>query len=148
MTTFSTQTIGRTEKALGAILLRELDGTGISEPQWVTLSLTAITAGAPQVEQLARVAGVFKIDPSAAEARFAELIDQGLIDDDSGSLTLTDAGRALYERTRANIEEITSRLWGDLPADDLDTAGRVLSTVLARADAQLQTGQCGGADAV
>ena len=137
MTTFSTQTIGRTEKALGAILVRELDGTGISEPQWVTLSLTAITAGAPRGEQLARLAGVFKIESGAAEARLAELVGVGLIDDRPGSLALTDAGRELYERIRESIDQITTRLWGDLPPEDLETAGRVLSTVLARADAEM-----------
>jgi hypothetical protein len=37
--TFSTQILGQTEKALGAILDRQLAGTGLTEPQWVTLSL-------------------------------------------------------------------------------------------------------------
>ena len=33
--------------------------------------------------------------------------------------------------------QITQRLWGDLPVEDLATTGRVLSTVLARANAEL-----------
>lgn len=36
--TFGTRLIGQTEKALNAILNRELEGTGVTEPQWVTLS--------------------------------------------------------------------------------------------------------------
>jgi Mn-dependent DtxR family transcriptional regulator len=136
MSTFSTQTIGRTEKALGAILLRELEGTGLSEPQWVTLSLTAITAGAPRDEQIARLAGVFKISPGAAARRLADLAARGLVSDRGDSIELTDAGGVLYGRIRSRIDEITTGLWGDLPTEDLETAGRVLGTVLARADAE------------
>jgi hypothetical protein len=35
------------------------------------------------------------------------------------------------------VGEITGRLWGDLPAEELDVAARVLSTVLKRATAEL-----------
>jgi hypothetical protein len=35
------------------------------------------------------------------------------------------------------VTEITQRLWGDLPAEDLAIAGRVLGTVLVRANAEL-----------
>jgi len=35
------------------------------------------------------------------------------------------------------VTKITERMWGDLPAADLVTAGRVLSVVLARANAEL-----------
>jgi hypothetical protein len=38
---------------------------------------------------------------------------------------------------RTAVTQITERLWGDVPAEDLATAGRVLSTVLARANAEL-----------
>jgi hypothetical protein len=34
---FGSQLIGQTEKALVALLRRSLEGTGLSEPQWVTL---------------------------------------------------------------------------------------------------------------
>jgi hypothetical protein len=50
---------------------------------------------------------------------------------------LTDRGQRVHGRVRAATTEITERLWGDLPADDLATAGRVLDTVLARANAEL-----------
>jgi len=38
-TPFGPQLIGETEKTLGALLRRFLEGTGLSEPQWVTLRL-------------------------------------------------------------------------------------------------------------
>jgi hypothetical protein len=43
----------------------------------------------------------------------------------------------LHAQIRGAATEITARLWGDLPADDLDAAGRVLATVLDRANAEL-----------
>ncbi|MCY1143299.1 hypothetical protein OWR29_35335 [Actinoplanes sp. Pm04-4] len=38
---FGAQLIGRTEKALNALLDQALQGTGLTEPQWVALTLTA-----------------------------------------------------------------------------------------------------------
>jgi hypothetical protein len=42
--TLSTRVIGQAEKTLGAILGRQLAGTGLTEPQWVILTL-AVTSG-------------------------------------------------------------------------------------------------------
>jgi hypothetical protein len=39
--------------------------------------------------------------------------------------------------SRPAVAGITRRLWGDLAAQDLATAARVLSTVLARANQEL-----------
>ncbi|HEX3831588.1 MAG TPA: hypothetical protein VHW04_06425 [Solirubrobacteraceae bacterium] len=55
---FSPQVIGQTEKALNAILKKLLAGTGLSEPQWVTLTLTVMSGGAVDRDELiGRVAG-------------------------------------------------------------------------------------------
>jgi hypothetical protein len=43
--TFGTPVIGQTEKALNAILHRQLAGTSLTEPQWVTLTLTVVSGG-------------------------------------------------------------------------------------------------------
>ncbi len=139
--TFGTQVIGQTEKALGAILDRQLTGTGLTEPQWVTLSVALAGNDALDRDQLSgRIAGVLKVSEPEARARIAELADARLLDapDGTGSPTrLTDAGRQLHARIRAAVTEITQRLWGDLPTDDLATAGRVLSIVLERANTEL-----------
>ncbi len=52
-------------------------------------------------------------------------------------MTVTDAGRELQGRIRSTVAEITERMWGDLPAEDLEAAGRVLTTVLKRANDEL-----------
>jgi hypothetical protein len=50
---------------------------------------------------------------------------------------VTGAAQQLHSRIRAAITEITQQLWGDLPAEDLATAGRVLAIITERADAEL-----------
>jgi DNA-binding MarR family transcriptional regulator len=139
---FGTQAIGQTEKALGAILDRQLAGTGLTERQWVTLSVTATFGAAlPRDQLLGRVAGVFKIDPAGAQELLGQLEDAGLVretsEDDKPRTEASEQGSQLFAGVRGSITEITERLWGDLPAADLQTAGRVLATVLERANAEL-----------
>jgi DNA-binding MarR family transcriptional regulator len=139
--TFSTPVIGQTEKALNAILARELAGTGVTEPQWVTLTLTLMSGGTvDQNELVGRVAGALKVSDADAQAQIAELAAAKLLrvpEGERSTVSVTDAGRDLHGQIRTTVTEITQRLWGDLPAEDLATAGRVLSTVLARANAEL-----------
>jgi hypothetical protein len=139
--TFGTPVIGQTEKALNAILDRQLAGTGVTEPQWVTLSLTIASGGTVDRGQLVgRVAGVLKVSEAEAQAHITELAAGQWLqapDDEVSPVKLTDAGQQLHCRIHTAVTQITQRLWGNLPAEDLATAGRVLSTVLARANAEL-----------
>lgn len=137
---FGAQILGQTEKALNAILDRQLAGTGLTEPDWITLTLTAASGGTLGRDQLAsQVAGALKVSPATAQARIAGLAAAQLLQagGDQPQVTLTGAGQQLQARIRAAVTEITERMWGDLPAGDLLTAGRVLSLVLARANAEL-----------
>ncbi len=139
--TFSAQLIGQTEKTLNAILDRLLAGTGLTEPQWVTLTLAVRTGGTADLTSfVSHVADVLKINDADARARIDELTAAQLlvVPDVAGSpVHVTDAGRQLQGRIRSAVVEITDRMWGDLPADDLAAAGRVLTTVLERANAEL-----------
>lgn len=141
--TFGTPVIGQTEKALNAILDRQLAGTGLTEPQWVTLTLTltGVSGGTVDRDQLVgRVAGVLKVSEAEAQAHITDLAAAQLLqapDGERSPVKLTVAGQQLQGRIRTAVTQITQRLWGDLPADDLATAGRVLSIVLARANAEL-----------
>ena len=74
-TPFGPQLIGETEKTLNAILRRVLQGTGLSEPQWVTLRL------AGQLDEFDRQAFVITLTDRAHFTDSAQLVDQ-----------LTDAG--------------------------------------------------------
>jgi DNA-binding MarR family transcriptional regulator len=138
---FDARLLGQTEKAANAILDRLLSGTGVTEPQWVALSLLA-TSGEPLDRRglVARVAGALKRAEADAGAHVSELAEARLIDtagEPDSPVALTDEGLELYARVRGEVVEITRRLWGDLPSEDLATAGRVLSTVLERAESEL-----------
>jgi hypothetical protein len=134
--TFGTPVLGKAEKALNAILARELAGTGLTERGWVTLTLALAEDGPVDRDALARrVAGALKAPEAEAHAHLDALEAAGLL---AGSpAAVTDAGRELHGRIRVVVTGITGRLWGDLPAGDLEAAGRVLATVLERANAEL-----------
>jgi hypothetical protein len=138
---FSTQLLGQTEKAANAILGRLLAEPGLTEPQWVALVITATSSSALDHGQLAdQVGNALKVSRPEAEARIAELASARLLsmpDGDHATVRLTGSGEQLYNRTSTATMQVTQRLWGDLPAQDLATAGRVLSTVLARANTEL-----------
>jgi DNA-binding MarR family transcriptional regulator len=134
---FSPQILGQTEKALNAILDRQLADSGVTEPQWVTLVLSVTGGGSIDHEQLVtRVSDALKVDEDTAEVQISGLAAAHLLDA-SDVVQVTDAGHRLYAQVRAATAEITERMWGDLPEEDLATTGRVLSTILERANAEL-----------
>jgi hypothetical protein len=140
-TPFGPQLLGQTEKTLNAILDRELAGTGLTEPEWVTLVLTVAIGEAIEREQpIGRVAGAVTVSEEETQTRVDKLTSAGLLqvgDGENSLVQVTDAGHQLHGRIRGEITPITERLWGDLPPEELAAAGRVLSTILARANAEL-----------
>jgi DNA-binding MarR family transcriptional regulator len=135
-----TQLIGQTEKTMNAILDRLLAGA-VSEPQWVALVLITGSGGtADRDEFTSRVAHALKADRQTAARHVGELASKGLVltaPEAGSTVTLTEAGQHLVSRIRKQTGDVTGRLWGDLPQPDLDVAGRVLNTVLERAEAEL-----------
>jgi DNA-binding MarR family transcriptional regulator len=78
--------------------------------------------------------------PGEARERIRELVARRLLHDPGdhrAPITLTEHGQRLHGQIRAAATQVTDRLWGGLPVEDLATAGRVLDTVLARANAEL-----------
>jgi DNA-binding MarR family transcriptional regulator len=135
---FTARLIGETEKALNGFLTRALAGTGLTERDWVVLRGSALPDLAGDRAQLAgRLAGVFKVPVHEADAMIGRLVELGMIEPGAGAVTLTPAGRDLYDRVYAATVEVTASLWGDLPAADLETAARMLATLLERANARL-----------
>ena len=137
-TTFTPQVLGETEKALER---HPLPGTRppwrLTEHQWIALRLT-VTAGGeiPRDQLVGRLGGALKVGGDDAEARVDELVAAGVLDSSGdGRVAVTEAGAQLHTNIRAAVSEITERLWGDLPASDLETTGRTLTTILARANA-------------
>jgi hypothetical protein len=138
--TFSPRVIGQAEKTLNAILGRQLAGTGLTEPQWVILTLAVTSGGTAGREAFTRmVADALKISETEARALIGDMVtaQQLQITGEPPAVTVTGAARQLHSRIRVAIADITQRLWGDLPAEDLATAGRVLAIITDRANAQL-----------
>jgi hypothetical protein len=135
---FGSHVVGRTEKALGALLDRQLAGTGLTEPQWVALTL-AVLGGRQASETLVeRVSGALRVDLWTARDRVTELAAAGLVrTTPDGAVEPTECGETRWRGVRVAIADVTERLWGDLPPADLATAGRVLTTILTRANALL-----------
>jgi DNA-binding MarR family transcriptional regulator len=141
------QVIGQTERALGAVMTPLLARSGTSFEQWLVLTITMSGGGALGRDQLtARIAGARKIDKSTVLTAIDELADAGLLAargpaepsaEDRSAVELTDAGRARYQQIRSAVDEVTGRLFGGFPADDLATAARILATVTDRANAEL-----------
>lgn len=138
---FGTQLIGQTEKALNAILDRQLAGTGVTEPQWVALTLAVMSGGTiDRAPLLSRLAGALQVSEAEAQAQVEGLAAASLVESAEAPgcpVRVTDAGSQLHARIRTTVTDITQRLWGDLPAADLAAAARVLGTVLDRANAEL-----------
>ncbi len=138
---FTPQLVGQTEKTLNAILARHLAGAGLTEPQWVILTLLARNDGPVDRDQFAAdVRDAAKFSPTEVQAGISKLADEKVLtvsDGDQPSVTLTDAGQQLHARIRAANIELTERLWGDQPEGDLAIAAQVLAAVLERANVEL-----------
>jgi DNA-binding MarR family transcriptional regulator len=134
--TLSTQVIGQAESALGALLGPILARAETSFHQWLVLTVSTAAGGEIDRGQLIeRISGARKIDGAAVALAIDELATAGLVQA-GGPLTLTEQGRGRYGQIRRAIDELTARLF-DFPADQLATAGRVLSIVTTRANAEL-----------
>ncbi|MGH3357241.1 MAG: helix-turn-helix domain-containing protein [Nocardioidaceae bacterium] len=133
-TPFGPRLIGETEKTLSALLLRFLSGSGLREPDWVTLRLAGMLDGTVDGSGLTDAARD-RAQFSDADSIVSELTSRGLLDDGR----LTDAGRELVEPIQAAITEATRPIWEGLPEDDVAATTRVLNEVVARARTVLTT---------
>lgn len=135
---FGTRLIGQTEKTLNAILNRLLAGSGLTEQHWVALTVTLHGGTSGTDEAALRIATTLKTAPEAGAELLGELIDRGYVGAaDVGIVAVTDDGRAFYEAVQQQVQAVTARLWGDIPATQLETAAAVLATVQERAVGEL-----------
>jgi hypothetical protein len=135
--TLNGRVIGMTHYATRAVLERVLESLDLTFDQSVVLNVVA-SADAPVAREqvVSRVASGLKVSDAVAAAAVDALAASGIVSA-GDEIALTERGAAVQRAIRVEIDAITARLYGDLPADDLATAGRVLTTVTERANAML-----------
>ncbi|MFF1546073.1 MarR family winged helix-turn-helix transcriptional regulator [Streptomyces sp. NPDC058291] len=124
-----------------ALVENVLTAHGATFHQSVVIRAVALAAGSTSRDELvADVSGSLKVDESLVHGVIEELTAAKLLDETPGQpsrIRLTDAGRELYEKTSTEGAEIADRLYAGIPADELAVAGRVLTLVTERANAEL-----------
>ncbi|MFJ3767096.1 MarR family transcriptional regulator [Streptomyces sp. NPDC090082] len=145
MTTTAPTTNGRVialaHYSARALLEGVLTRHGATFEQSVVLR-AAVTAGdsVGRDALVSDVIGSLKADESAVRGVIDGLTATGLLERlpaDGSRLRVTETGRDLYDTTTAETAEISSRLYADIPAEDLAVAGRVLTLLTERANAEL-----------
>ncbi|MEV6429644.1 hypothetical protein [Nocardia sp. NPDC051463] len=131
--------IGQVEKHHTAVLNRVLAGTTLDEKRWITLN-QAVAAGAPveRAAHIVHVAGMTQWEPAAVAAALNALVETRHVAELPGALVeVTETGRALVAKVRAESGAIVSRAYGVVSAEDLATAARVLTTITGRLSEEL-----------
>ena len=119
---------------LEAVLARH----GATFPQSVTLRAVAVADGPITRDELvAQVDASLKVGTSVVRDVIEEMADAKLVEARSSQVVLTDTGRELYESTTAETAPISAKLYAGIPAEDLAVAGRVLTLITQRANAEL-----------
>ncbi|MEU8526689.1 MULTISPECIES: MarR family transcriptional regulator [Streptomyces] len=117
---------------------------GVTFHQSVTLRAVAVAGESIGVDALVGdVTGSLKESDAVIRGVIEELTATQVLEADPADATrvrLTDAGRDLYERTSAESAKISARLYADIPAEDLAVAGRVLTLITQRANAEAAAG--------
>ncbi|WP_426567694.1 MarR family transcriptional regulator [Streptomyces canus] len=136
--TVNGRVIGLAHYAGRAIVEHVLAGHGATFLQQITLRAAVVADGPLELDAIAaEVTGALKNDPSDVRAAIGELLDRGLLVSDGPLVRPTEAGRELIATTAAETGEISARIYAGIAAEDLAVAGRVLSLVTERADAEL-----------
>ncbi|MGW2639112.1 MarR family winged helix-turn-helix transcriptional regulator [Streptomyces sp. NPDC001348] len=131
--------IGLAHYASRAVLERVLAPYGVTFQQFVALRLAAVADGPVRADDL--VDGVVTtVKAAAADVRgtVEELVTAGLLaPEEPLRIRLTDAGRELYAKGSAETAAVAARLYAGIPEEDRAAAGRLLTLVTERANAEL-----------
>ncbi|WP_105969673.1 CBS domain-containing protein [Streptomyces geranii] len=124
--------------AARAVLENVLARHGLGFTQSVTLRLAVVADGPVGRERLVgEVVDALKIDRADAHTVVGELVERELLTAEAELLTVTDAGRELFRTTSAETAPYSARVYAGIPDEELAVAGRVLTLITERADAEL-----------
>jgi EmrB/QacA subfamily drug resistance transporter len=128
--------------ATRALVDELLAKTATTFHQWTALDFIGSNGARKARDAIVeRLVHRLKIDSEIAGSIIDELVDAGIAATDGGEITLTASGEARFKRIHDGSAAIGRRLYGDLPADDLDAAHRVLFHIAERANAELALAQ-------
>jgi hypothetical protein len=132
--------VGQAEKAHAAILKKLLTGTTLDEHQWITLQV-ALASG-EQIDPhglIDQVSKAAKYSPAEVELAINALVEASLMKPaaDEPNLDVTLEGRELVETLRAQIAQYVGGAYDSVPAEDLATTARVLTSITADLSEQL-----------
>ena len=128
------RTLGPAERALRALLDRELARERLSFPEWTVLVFTRSSPLTSDEIARRQLAGFVVADASEAHEAIAALVRAGLLAQDTDArLSQTEQGRRVFVDIGETVEKMTEALWGDLPVADLEATHRTLAEVTARA---------------
>ncbi|MFE0512850.1 MarR family winged helix-turn-helix transcriptional regulator [Streptomyces sp. NPDC058964] len=133
--------IGLAHYASRAVLEGVLVPYGVSFRQNVALRLAALADGPSGRDALVDgIVGTLKVDASDAHGTVDELVSAGLLTEEEPSrIRITDAGRQLYAKVSAETGAVAARIYAGIPEEDRVVAGRVLTLITERANAELTT---------
>ena len=125
--------------AARAVLEQVLARHDMTFQQSVTLRLAAVADGPVEREHIVDgVVGSLKIDAAEARSVVDELLAaQLLAPEEPSQVRITEAGRELYDTTSAATAPLSARVYAGIPEEDLAVAGRVLTLITERANAEL-----------
>ncbi|OEJ27882.1 hypothetical protein AR457_28850 [Streptomyces agglomeratus] len=136
------QVIGQAHYATRAVLERQLARTGTTFHESVALNVLADSgAGVDRGHLVGRMTATLKIDDATALATVARLTGSALaeaVPGDECRIRLTDAGQELNRSIRTAVGEITARLYEGFEPEEMAVAGRLLTVLTARANAELE----------
>ena len=134
--TLNPSIVGQAEKAHTAILNKVLTGTTLDEHQWITLQLALRSGERIDPECLTdEVSRAAKYPPGEVETAITALVEASLmkrLPDDPRSLAVTAEGQELVTALRAKVAHYVGGAYGSIPAEDLATTARVLTTITAK----------------
>ena len=124
-TPFGPQLVGELEKTLNALLRRFLEGTGLSEPEWVTMRVAQTLEIGDDLARAVEERAHF----TDAESLVAGLTARNLLVNGSP----TAAGLGMTAQVQARIASEAAPIWHGHAAEDVATTTRILNEVLTRA---------------
>ena len=110
------RTLGPAERALRALLDRELARERLSFPEWTVLVFTRSSPLTSDEIARRQLAGFVVADASETREAVDALICAGLLTQHTDArLSQTERGRRVFSDIGETVEKMTEALWGDLP---------------------------------